>query len=117
MIEIYQIERIARLVICGILPLCVILASLILIIKKGVRYSIDEDCIKNEMKAFVLQMILVVILWGGAYVVLNRYYYSTVLILVQNVVNVTNPHICRWIINCVMDLLVLIFCYKFFIQI
>ena len=84
MIYIYYIDRIARFLFCGLLPLCVIIACLILICKQDKHCSLDIAKLKENKMAVIMSCAGIILLIILAILVMNNHIYTTVTSLIHD---------------------------------
>ena len=103
------IENIARIIICGVLPLAVFVSALALVCKSDKKCRLDTEQIEQEWKAVIGYGFAIVLLWLMSLLIMHNYIYTAVTNTIQSLINDETNLILQWIIKIVPLAVVLLY--------
>lgn len=116
--SIYYIDRIARFLVCDLLPLCVLIASLIFLLKKDKICSLDYEKIKEEQRAVEGYAVLVILFIVLSNLVMNNHIYTWINTKIQALFGDPNDVIIKAIVDIIGSIGIAVYLlYKLFLKI
>ena len=109
------ISGVLKAIICGFLPLAIIILSLVLVFYKRKTFSFDTERMGEQFGVMILNVLYIIILWFAAITLFNQSLYEQILTTASKIVTESTNVIINGIVEFVLGLgvVIYIFCQLF----